>query len=146
MSFGSVLTKATGAYALYLSLKDSHIIGLANKNKYPQAKIAKDYSEMYLNSQRMNIKGTYLPVTVSNAKKSYLNFFLDDMFLPSIYGVVGYVSGLKQGLFHNALPIALSVGALASRRFGKYCALGLAFGAVKTFIFDIAGVGQYKKL
>lgn len=153
MSLGSVLTKAIGAYTLYSSLWDSHIIGISNKNKYPQAKIAKDYTDMYINSQRMNIKGTYLPVTVSIAQKKFLNFFLDDLILPSFYGVIGYLSGLKQGLFHNGLPIGLSIGALTmnsksplQKLGGRACAALILLGALKSFIFDVAGVGQYKKI
>ena len=95
MGLGTILAKATGIGALYLGLKDAHICGIAGKNKNPQAYIANNYPDRYINSQRMETLDT-MPVITSKIKKSYFNWRLDNQLLTSIYGITGYFSGLTK--------------------------------------------------
>ena len=147
MGFGAkLLTKAAGAYALYLCAVDIGRFGKAFKNKKPQSEIAKNFPDMYINSQRINLSETLLPTVVSNAKNGWFNIYLQDSILPFWHGITGYAQGICTGITHNILPICLGIGAVASKRFGKYCAIGLALGAAKSFLYNVCGVGQYKKL
>ena len=146
MSFGSFSTKATGVCALYLSLKDSHRIGIACKNKSPKAYIANTYPDRFVKSQRLNMSSTMLPTIVSDVHRGYYNYFLSDSFFPFIHGITGYVKGIFNGFYNNVIAIGLGIGALASKRFGKYCAIGLGLAAAKTMLFDVMGVGDYKRL
>ena len=129
-----------------MSLIDSNRFGIAFKNKNPQAKIAENFPDIYIQSKMMDINQSYLPTIVSNTKRSYLNFRLQDSIMPCIHGITGYFSGIYTGLVHNAVPIALGIGALAFKRAGKYCAIGLGLIAAKTLFYNVLGIGQYKKM
>lgn len=164
MSIGSIISKLAGIGGLCLAVKDSHATGIAGKNKNPKYQIAKTYPDMYINSQRLDMSGVFFPTVVSDLKNSFFGYFLDDSYLPFIHGITGYVKGFCTGIFNNAIPILLSAGALLMsksgknlpagakppsflmRNGGKACAALLALGAAKTFIYDIAGFGQPKKL
>ena len=146
MSFGSFLTKTAGLGAIYLSFVDSHRFGKAFKNKTPQAKVAEKFPDMYVRSETMDINSTSLPTFVSGLKRKWYDLCLQDSIFPFWYGVSGYISGVYTGLVHNALTIALGVGAFASKKLGKFCALGLGLMAAKSILYNVFGVGQHKRL
>lgn len=164
MTLSNILTKIAGAGAIFLSAQDAHRMGIAGKNKYPQQQIAKEYPDEYINTQRLNMEA--LPTVVADAKKSWFNVCLDDTFMPAFNGVVGYVKGFVGGLVNNVVPLALGSGALLMSKSdkissagtkltnysvirkhgGKLCVGLMAIGALKIFLHDICGFGQYKKL
>lgn len=139
-----ILTKAVGIGALYLGLKDAHICGIAGRNKNPQEKIAQNYPDMYINTQRQDSLDT-MPVMTSMAKKKWYNLFADSTIGDKFFGFTGYVSGLMFGLMNNVVPLALGTGALLLKRGGGICAALLGLGAVSKFFSDVFSFGQYKK-
>ena len=118
MTVGSFLTKAIGAYSLYLSAKDTNRFGKAFKNKNPQAKIAESFPDMYINTQRIELSKTVLPTIVCDAKKGYFDYYLRDTLFPFWHGLTGYVAGICTGIVHNIVPIVLGIGALAFSKSG----------------------------
>ena len=167
MNMGNILAKAAGATTLYYSLVDINRFGNAFKDKNPQAKIAKYYPELYIQSKQLDINQTYLPTVVSRVKKFWYDTYLKDTIMPFIWSITGYVSGVTTGAIHNAVPMALSVGALAlsatdkfdkatgrnltnyswiKKNGGKVCLGLLALGAAKTFLYEVCGIGKPKQL
>ena len=146
MGFGAkLLTKAVGAGALYLGLKDAHICGIAGKNKNPQAKIAQRYPDMYINSQRMDTLNT-MPVITSQVKNAWFNLFADDTIMGRFHAITGYLSGLMFGLVNNVVPLALGAGAALLKRGGGICAALLGLGATVKFLTNVTGMDSYKKI
>lgn len=146
MGFGTkLLTKAVGLGTLYLGLKDAHICGIAGKNKNPQAKIAQNFPDMYINSQRLNTLDT-MPVITSQVKQKWFNLFADDTIMGKFHGLTGYISGLMFGLVNNVLPLALGAGALLLKRGGGICAALIGLGATVKFLSNVTGLENYKKI
>ena len=145
MNMAKLLSKAVGAGAIILSVKDSHRVGVAQKNRAPKDYIARTYPDIYINSQRLDREA--LPTVVSGLKKSWFNVCMDDTTFPAIHGVTGYISGFSRQLVNNVLPLSLGLGALALKgKGGKICAGLLGLGALKIFLYDICNIGKYKKL
>ena len=144
---GKVITKVIGAGALYLGIKDAHIVGIAGKNKNPKTQIAKNFPDLYLNSQRLETLDT-LPVVTSQMKQKWFNWLLDDNIAPTIHAITGYFSGLTFGLVNNVIPLTLGAGALLikNRVGAAACAVALGIGAVAKFVTSILSLGSYKKL
>lgn len=146
MGFGAkLLTKAVGAGAVYLGLKDAHICGIAGKNKNPQAKIAENYPDMYINSQRIETLDT-MPVITSQVKQKWFNLFADTTIESKFYSITGYLSGIMFGFINNVVPLALGLGALLMKKGGGICAALLGLGAAAKFLTNVTGIGEYKKL
>ena len=142
----TILSKAIGAGALYLGLKDAHICGLAGKNKNPKAKIAQNYPDLYINSQRMETLDT-MPVITSMAKKGWFGLLSGAKIGNTIFSITGYFSGLTFGLINNILPLTLGGVALLTKGLkSKGCAIALAVGAGLKFLTNVLSIGQYKKL
>ena len=167
MNWWNLTAKAAGLTTLYYGIKDINRIGLANKNKNPQTNIAKNYTDMYIKSNRLDLNETFFPTVVSNAKKGWVNTYLEDSIMPFVWGVTGYTKGIAMGTALNAIPMALGIGALtlsASDKFdkatgrnltnysfmrkhgGKFCLALLALGAVKSFLYNICNVGKYDQI
>ncbi len=145
MNMSKFLTKAMGAGAILLSVNDAHKVGVAAKNKAPQSYVAKNYPDLYINSQRLDRRT--LPSVVSKMKNSWFNFRMDDSAIPALCGISGYISGLSKQLVSNVIPLSLGLGALTLKgKSSKLCALMLVLGAAKIAFCDILGIGKYKQL
>ena len=145
MGISNILAKTVGVGALWLTIKDAHRVGIAAKNKNPQAKIAQSLPDAYIKSKELDM-GT-MPTVVANMKDRWMNFRLNETVTPAIYGVTGYLGGAVNGLINNVIPLSLGIGALAFKKTGgKICAALLGLGALKMFLFDVCGFGKYKRL
>jgi len=144
MKLAKILTKTIGLGTLFLVARDAHLQGISGKNRNPQYQIAKDYPDMYINSQR--IESDTLMTATSTFKKKYFDFCMGDSFMPAVHGVTGYLKGMKNAIVNDVIPLSLSLGAVALKRGGGACAAVLAFLGTKALLYDICGFGKYKKL
>lgn len=145
MSFTNLLSKAIGGGAIFLSLKDAHTFGTLRKNEGPNDYISKTYPDAFINSQQLDAQ--CLPSVVSDAKKSWFNFLMDDSYMPAIYGFTGYVRGFTKQIVNNVIPISLGLGSIMLKKRGnKICAGLLALGALKMTLLDIFNIGKSKKI
>ena len=145
MGISNFLAKAVGAGALFLTVQDAHLLGVAGKNKNPQAKIAKSMPDVFVKSKELDM-GT-LPTAVYKMKNRWLNFRLSETVSPAVYGVTGYMSNFTNSLINNVIPLSLGLGTFIFKNKGsKICAALLGLGAIKMMIFDVCGLGKYKRL
>ena len=145
MGISNFIAKTVGAGAIFLSVKEAHMFGIAGKNKNPQAKIAQSLPDEYIKSKELDM-GT-MPTVVMNLKDRWMNFRLSETITPAIYGVTGYIKGFTNSLINDVIPLSLGIGALAFKRTGgKVCAALLGLGALKMALFDVCGFGKYKKI
>lgn len=145
MDIGNFINKAAGLGAIYLSVKDSNLIAKAYMSKAPQQYIAKTYPDVFLNSQRVDMES--LPTVVSSLKKSWFNYIMNDTTMPMIYAAKGYMSGLKNSIINNVVPLSLGIGAFTLKKpNAKICTALLGLYAAKVFIYDVLNIGKYKKI
>lgn len=145
MELGNLYKNAVGIGAVLLSLSDAHKVGIAGRNKAPQSYIAKTYLDAYVNSKQIN--ANIMPTVVSNLKRRWFNFRMDDSFIPAIQTVKGYCSGFTNQFVNNIIPFSLGLGALAFKKGGgKLCAALLTLGAIKMALYDVCSFGQHKKI
>lgn len=124
----NIVTKGVGAAALGLVLYDSHTLGKIESSAYQKDSKANSLVKSYATTM-MQEKPS---IVESNLKRGIFNLRLQETVSDFFTGIIGYVKGFTSMAVSNVIPLALSVGTLATKGLLSKCfgAGLLGYGAI----------------
>src|SRR5574344_1893535 len=134
----NLATKIVGGIAAGMVLYDAHKVGVESSCEHVKEASANRLSDVYIRSRRMEDRS----MVTSKLKDKYFRDNADWNFPDKINAVTGYLSGAFLQMASDVIPTALATGALLSKKFGKYCALGLGIYGIKYLICDVIDAGR----
>lgn len=139
MNVGSILPKVIGAGAFLYTAKDiattTANLGLNNG----EAEWAEISSDTFV-KQQFSDKPSLMK---EDLRKGWQKHMLDARTVPGLLTVKGVISEGINKTINNIVPLALSVGALATKGIAsKFCAGLLVLGGIKLLFRDVMCIGQ----
>ena len=137
----SLIARTAGLAGAAAIIYDSHKCGQSDAK-----------STEYIESTDVLIK-QFNDSKISNSRSTILSKMQDGLYdirLNSGYdgfmaNAKGYLSGFGGNIINNAIPLALSAGALFLKKGSKLCAAGLAVCGIKALLYDVMGIGRSPK-
>ena len=137
----SLLARTAGLAGAAAILYDSHKCGQsdAKVREYTESTdvLIKQFNDSKISNSRSTI--------VSKLQDGFFNIQLNSGINGFLANTKGYISGFGNNVLNNAIPLALSAGALFLKKGSKLCAAGLAACGVKTLLYDVMGIGRSPK-
>lgn len=137
----SILAKTAGLAGAAAILYDSHKCGQSDAKMLESTEAADVLIKQFNNSKISNTRSTI----VSKLQDGFFNIQLNSGVSGFMANLKGYASGFGNNIVNNAIPLALSAGALFLKKGSKLCAAGLAACGVKTLLYDVMGIGRSPK-
>ena len=145
MSVSGVIAKGIGAVGLGLVLYDAHTLGKIESSSYQKKCAANLVAGPFANTMMQESPS----ILESKAKKGFSNYMMEENMSGFFTSIGGYFKGVGSMLVSHVVPLALSIGALATPRnsfASKAFGFGLlAYGAI--FMGrEVMGIGKPKEL
>ena len=139
MSVSGVIAKGIGAVGLGLVLYDSHTLGKIESSSYQKKSAANMVAGPFANTMMQDSPS----ILESRAKKGFSNFMMDENMSGFFTGIAGYFKGVGSMLVSHIVPLALSVGTLATRGLtSKVLGFGLLAYGVIFMGREVMGIGK----
>ena len=137
----SLLARTAGLAGAAAIIYDSHKCGQADAKTTEYIESTDVLIKQLNDSKISNSRSTILGRMQDGLYEMRLNSGYDGF----IANTKGYLSGFGNNIVNNALPLALSAGALFLKRGSKLCAAGLAVCGIKALLYDVMGIGRSPK-
>lgn len=143
-NYGKFLAKSAGAVALGLVAYDSHTLGKINADAYAQSQDAKACQKSFNNTMLLSDPS----ICMSKAKNFMLNWEIQDNVRHFVNSALGYFKGFGSMLINEIVPLALGIGAFASKNKKIACGFGIGLASYGVFKFfkDVCGFGHSNDL
>jgi len=138
MNVTTICSKALGIATAGLVIYDAHKNGLIHGTMNAKQNVSNTVVDAYIHST----KTSKLSTVEANAKKSWFRFVLDNHIKEPFDACCGYIGGVFNSVINDIVPTALAIGAIAGKRFGKLCGLGLAIYGAKYLLCDVMSIGK----
>lgn len=135
-----VAAKVLGAATVASIVYDSHINGRERAYSLDEVNTADRYLNQYKNYMTMEKPSA----TVAKMKKAWFNTQQNFSYYHFVDRAKGYLSGFGKTVSENLPLIGLSALALKCKNVGKIAAGLLALNGIKTFAYDVMGIGNRK--
>lgn len=136
----AVAAKALGAATVASVVYDAHINGRERAYSLDEVNSADRYMNQYKNYMTMEKPSA----TVAKMKKAWFNTQQNFSYYHFIDRAKGYFSGFGKTITENLPLIGLSALALKFKGIGKIAGGLLALNGIKTFTYDVMGIGNRK--
>lgn len=145
MSVSGVIAKGIGVVGLGLVLYDSHTLGKIESASYKKKCAAEMVAGPYANTLAQDSAS----ILESKAKRGFSNFMLEENMSGFFTSIAGYFKGVGSMLVSHIVPLALSIGALATPRnslASRVFGFGLlGYGAI-FMLHNVMGIGKANEL
>ena len=136
-----VISKVLGAATCAAILYDSHVNGKENGISADSLNTADRYEKNFKNY----IADDSESATVAKLKKLWYDSSLTFSY-PHVFSKMGgYIKGFAETISKGLPLIALSVVSIKCKTLGKISGVLLAVNAIKTLIYNVAGIGSNSK-
>lgn len=131
-------SKIAGGLAAGYVLYNANDAGKKVSAENVKRKQADRLGDYYMSSRRMEDRS----IITSKLKDTYFRSNADWNFPDKVNALTGYIGGAFEQMAADFVPAALGVGALVSKKYGKFFGAGLALYGLKYLVCDVMDVGR----
>ncbi len=136
-----IASKVMGAAAIASVVYDAHVNAAEKADTYDSVKTA---DKMH-NDYKRYITSNKKSATLAKLKRYWYDMQQNTLGFHFINKTAGYTGEFVSTAVSNAPKLLLAGAALAFKKAGKIAGIVLLLDAVRTFIFDVAGLGAKKE-
>lgn len=139
MNVGSILPKVIGAGALVYTVKDIATTSANNGLISGDAEWAEMSADTFVKQQFADEPS----MMKESLKNKWQKHMLDAKTVPGLLTVKGMIKEVAEKTVNNIIPLALGIGALATKGMpSKICAGLVVLGGIKTLFNDVMCIGR----
>lgn len=138
VDYRNVLFKSIGTVSAGVLLWGAYKNGQRHKNMSVKEDEGTFLANKYMDLEKMS-NGSDI---TNAAKKKYFKKMLDMDVVPVWSAIKGFTGGVVNSLADNVIPLALTVGTLASKHTAPYCVVGLGLYVLKHLLYDVMCLGK----